>query len=475
LSDEHVTRELARARVLTSHGHTRAALEIVAGLVDVGEGSLEVRRFHAQLLGVNGHHAASLAAYDAYLAIAPGDVDARREQARVAGRAHQFERALRLYAAIDQQYPSDAAARAEAEAKRLFYASRWRDAERAYAHWLEVEPRNEEAAFEYAETLVAQGRFGEARHVYDRLAHQPQPYEIANVARRTLEERSDPSGVLGGMYASSNGYGGQRRLEWSEATGTVVLPMAGDARHKLELSGSSLIFSNDSFRLPAYAGRALASTSAPWGALQGALSIARGDRDLANWQGHAEVDVAVRHDVGLRVALARTALLDNLSAVRDGMAAWGPAMTVMFATSDTDLAVAARANWVDSNLEKAAAVTVRQRVRRGTDEVRLIGDVAHNGWQTSDLRYFSPESFTKVDAGFEWTRWLRVPRFRMDRRSFLSVRYLAGVDSEGEVYHQPHVRFSVEHRQIAVETEASWVASPVYRAAMLRLGVRIGG
>jgi tetratricopeptide (TPR) repeat protein len=434
-----------------------------------------VLRLHAQLLGWNGEHAASLEAYEKYLALRPDDLEARREQARVAGWGQQFARARRLYADIDQRSPSGSAAHAEAEAKRLFYASRWRDAGRAYEQWLTVEPLNEEAAFEYAETLVAQGRLAEARHVYDRLSRQPRPHLMADQARRTLEERANPSGALNGLYVSSSGYSGQRLLEWSEATGIVSLPVLGDARRKFELSGSSLIYSNHMFRLPAYAGKAMAMTSHSWGSLQGSFSLTRGERDLANWQGHVEAGLALRHNLDLRAGVIRTALLENISSVRDGLASWGPSLSLVITQPDIDVAVSARAGWVGRNLEKTGSLLIRQRVHRGTSELRVVGGVNHSAWRESDLRYFSPEAFTRVDAGAEWTRWLRVPKFRVDRRSFLTVQYLIGADSRGALYHQPRARFSVEHRRTAVDTEASWITSPVYRSLTLRLGVRVGG
>ena len=57
-----------------------------------------------------------------------------------------------------------------------------------------------------------------------------------------------------------------------------------------------------------------------------------------------------------------------------------------------------------------------------------------------------------------------------DRR--LTMRHLVGVDSDGEVYHQPSARLLLEHRRVGIDAEAARISSPVYR---LQCGVRIGG
>ena len=126
-------------------------------------------------------------------------------------------------------------------------------------------------------------------------------------------------------------------------------------------------------------------------------------------------------------------MLENLATVRDGVTSWGPSMAVAFATPDTEVAASARAGWVASNLEKAAAASVRHRVRRGTSEIWALAGAHHNAWRHPDVRFYSPLALSRLDAGVEWTRWLHPPRFRADRRRLWSVRYLAGADSDGEI------------------------------------------
>ena len=168
-------------------------------------------------------------------------------------------------------------------------------------------------------------------------------------------------------------------------------------------------------------------------------------------------------------------MLENLATVRDGVTSSGPSMAVAFATPDTEVAASARAGWVASNLEKAAAASVRRRVRRGTSEIWALAGAHHNAWRHPDVRFYSPLALSRLDAGVEWTRWLHPPRFRADRRSLWSVRYLAGADSDGEVYHQPRGRVSIEHRHVALDAEVSAVISPVYHSLTFHLGVRVGG
>ena len=264
----HAARELARARVLAGRGHVAAALDVVDRLTMATSNSAGALRLRAQLLGADAQYAESLLAYDLYLALAPDDAQARREQARVAGWAQQFARARRLYDDIDRRHPGDRAAHAEAEAKRLFFATRWREAEEAYQRWLVLEPTNTEAVFEYAETLAAQGRVIEARAVLDQLVSLSRSHTRAQQARRTIDERAHPSAGLIAHYASMEGYGGYRSLAGSETAGLVSIPLTDDARHRLDVGASALTFSNRALHLPAYAAWVRTATTQRWGVLQ---------------------------------------------------------------------------------------------------------------------------------------------------------------------------------------------------------------
>jgi tetratricopeptide (TPR) repeat protein len=471
----HVARELARARVLNSHGQLPAALTIVAPLAAEPTAAPDVLRLHAQLLGWNGYHNASLKAYDRYLSLVPDDREARREQARVAGWAQQFERADRLYLEIFTRFPGDQAARAEAEAKRLFFASRWREAEHAYQKWLDVEPLNEEAAFEYAETLVAQGRLSEAREAYNTLAGRPRPHQVASLARRTLDERADPSVSVMGLVTSSRGYGGSRMLDTSEIVGRVAMPVLDDSRQVIDVSASSLQFADPMVHVSAYRMGASALTTKRWGSVAGSASLVRGEQDVSYWEGRAQAAVKVKHDLDVHLSLARAPLLENMTTVRANLTVWGPSVTVLFASPDTELAGSAGVVWAPDNAQRTAGVSLRQRLHRGASDLRVVLGVNYSDWDRFDPRFFSPQQFVRADAGAEWTRWLRAPRFRLDRRSSMMLRYLIGTDSNGELYHQPAGRLSLEHRRMALDADAGWIVSPVYRSLSLRLGMRLGG
>jgi tetratricopeptide (TPR) repeat protein len=473
--DVHAARELARARVLENGGHAEAALEIVGELAAAADASAEVQHLHARLLAKNDRHEASLEAYDRYLARVPDDREARREQARVAGRAGNLQLAERLYADLARRYPGDLAVGFEAQAKRLFYASMWPEAERAYQRWLDVEPLDEEAALELADTLVAQGRLLDARGVYDSLSRRGGSHEAAHLAKRALEERRAPSGSLATAYSSSHGYDGQRSLVWSEIGGRVLVPLPDEERRAVSVSASSLVFANRGRQLSAYGANAEGKASYRWGSFEGAAGLVRGAQELSYWQGRADATVALNSAVGVRLSVARTPLLENLSTVRDGVSAWGPTLTVSLTSAETEIAASAGTAWVGSNTQKTARATLSQRVRRGTNQLRLISGFDHVAWSESDPRFFSPSGLERFDAGAEWTRWLRLPKFHLDRRNSIALRYVVGVDSDGELYHQPHARVSLDHRRIAIEAESSWVESKVYRSLGLRLGVRIGG
>jgi hypothetical protein len=331
------------------------------------------------------------------------------------------------------------------------------------------------AAIEYAEWLAAQDQLQEARDLHNQLSGRTQPHAVTDLARRLLQERADPAAALGGAFVSSQGYDGQRRVEWSEARGRVLVPGFSRVRQTLELSGSSLAFSNGVLRLPAYTGGAATTLASGRISIDGSASFARGERNMENWEGHAAADVTLRRGVDLRAGVERTALLENLATVRDGLAVWGPTLSAAFVNHDTEVIASGRVATIAGNVETTGGLSIRQRVRRGLDELHLVGVVNHTGWRQPDVRFFSPESFTRTDAGMEWTRALRPPRFQMDRKSSLTMRYLVGVDSDGEVYHQPSARLVLEHRRVGIDAEAAWISSPVYRSVRLQFGVRVGG
>ena len=294
-------------------------------------------------------------------------------------------------------------------------------------------------------------------------------------ARRVREEAAHPSAGLVASYSSSRGYDGQRQLHWSETGGRVSLPMSGDARHSLDLSASSLMFSNSTIHLPAYSGRARVSTAARGNGLSGDIAIVRGARNLSYLEAHGDATFTLQSDLSVRAGADRMPLFDNISTVRDGLMAVGPFASVMFAAPDTHLSVGGRTAWVGRNVDTEWGIAGRRRAHAGTNSLWVVGGVSHTSWKYSDVRYFSPTSFTRVDAGAEWTHALGLPTFRVDQQSALVVRYLVGVDSHGARYHQPHARLSLQHRRVAIDAEVSLVESRVYRFFSSQLSVRIGG
>jgi hypothetical protein len=244
---------------------------------------------------------------------------------------------------------------------------------------------------------------------------------------------------------------------WSEVSGRVVVPLPDESRRAVSVSASSLAFANRGRRLPAYGATAEARAGYRWGSLEGAAGLVRGAQALSFWQGHADAVLAPHSAVDVRLSVVRSTLLDNLSTVRDGVSAWGPTLTISLATADTEVAASAGAAWVGPNTQKTARATLSRRVRRGTSQLRLVAGFDHVAWSESDPRFYSPTGLARVDGGAEWTRWLRLPKFRLDRRSSITLRYVLGVDSDGARYHQPHARVSLDHRRVAIEGETSWI------------------
>jgi hypothetical protein len=339
------------------------------------------------------------------------------------------------------------------------------------------------AALEIVGTLNSQADAAEdVRRLYAELvnaagarASRLQNREAHVAPHRARDEVANPSATLLASYASSNGYDGQRLLSWSETGGRVTVPMSEDRSQRLDLSASTLMFNNPSIRLPAYSGRVLVSTMSQGIGISGDVALVRGARNLAYLEAHGDATFALGDALRLRVGAERTPLLENISTVRDGLMAAGPFASVTLATPDTHLSLGGRTAWVGNNVDREWGIAGRRRARAGTNHLWVVGALSHTAWKYSDVRYFSPESFTRVDTGAEWVHPVGLPAPRTDQQSALIVRYVAGFDSRGAWYHQPHARLSLQHRRVAVDAEMSLVESSVYRFFSSTLSVRIGG
>jgi hypothetical protein len=108
--------------------------------------------------------------------------------------------------------------------------------------------------------------------------------------------------------------------------------------------------------------------------------------------------------------------------------------------------------------------------------VRIVGWAESLRYQSASPDYFSPSGQLRVDLGVEYTHAFRAPQFRGDRQHTITVGYLAGTDNDGEVYHHPLARLSFEMaRGLAIDAQANWIRSDVYRETSAFVGLRLTG
>jgi hypothetical protein len=433
-------------------------------------------RLRAQVLAWSGRHDDALSAFDRYLGVAPDDIAARREQARVAGWAQQFARAERLYSTLESEYPTLAAVRAEAAAKRLYFAGKWRAAVTAYERWLKVEPSNDEARFELAEALNAAGHTTSARNTYAALAAREQPHHTAAAARDRLNRRSRASVAAFSNAGTSEGYQGQRLLGRTETGARITLPLFANPEQRFTVSAGMLTLRGQHERRDGRTARAdvTISPTSIW-QISASASAADIDRVASTWDGAVDVTSRPTDRIHLNLGVARTRLWENLAAVEAGVATWGPRGGIRFVAPGTEFSIHAAGARAGDNERVVAGTSVAQRIWRGRNELYLIGDSEWMSWRRSDARYFSPAAFVRVNGGAEWRRWVHTPRFRDDRKDQVAVGYLLGSDNRGAIYHQPRARLSFELGSVSFDASGSWIVSPVFRAAEFGLALRVGG
>jgi tetratricopeptide (TPR) repeat protein len=439
--------------------------------------STDLKR-RAEELSWSGRHAEAIRTYDAYLALVPGDLDVMRQQARVAGWSGQYGLSRRLYARAQAQAPGHAAVAAEAAAKSAFYSGRWRASADAYAQWIALEPEASEARFEYAESLRADGRIAEADAALQALILAA-PHDQAIAAFHRAQALRGPSVALVTNGKSAAGYQGQRLLDLSEYGGAVRAAFGNAGTTTLSAQGTRVRASGDQSARNGYAAGIASSTAISRGfALDGRVTV----WDLAA-SGKGIVDAMARAAwrPADRWTLAGGArqepMFENMTTVDRGLTALGGFVAATFDSPRTWFNVQVSQQSVsDDNERTRATLTFSRAVSDRLREVRIVGWAESLRYQSASPDYFSPSGQLRVDLGVEYTHAFRAPQFRGDRQHTITVGYLAGTDNDGEVYHHPLARLSFEMaRGLAIDAQANWIRSDVYRETSAFVGLRLTG
>ncbi|HVQ41240.1 MAG TPA: tetratricopeptide repeat protein [Vicinamibacterales bacterium] len=432
----------------------------------------------ADELSWSGHHAEAIRTYDAYLALMPGDLDVMRQQARVAGWSGQYGLSRRLYARAQVEAPGHAAIAAEAAAKSAFYSGRWRASADAYARWIALEPEASEARFEYAESLRADGRIAEADAALQALilaAHHDQA--IASFHRAQALRGPSVSLVTNGK--SADGYQGQRLLDLSEYGGALRASFGDAGTTSLSAQGTRVRASGDQSARNGYAAGVTGTAAVSRAfSLDGRVTV----WDLAA-SGSGIVDALARaawrpaDRWTLAVGARQEPLFENMTTVDRGLTAVGGFASATFDSPRTWFNLQFSQQSVsDDNERTRATLTFSRALSDRLRRVRVVGWAEWLRYQSSSPDYFSPSGQVRVDLGVEYTHAFRAPQFRGDRQQTFTAGYLIGTDNDGEVYHHPLARLSFEiGRGVAIDGQANWIRSDVYRETSAFVGLRLTG
>jgi tetratricopeptide (TPR) repeat protein len=451
--------------------------EVAPAAVPADTRATDLKR-RAEELSWSGHHAEAIRAYDAYLAVVPGDLDAMRQQARVAGWSGQYGLSRRLYANVQDKAPGNEAIAAEAAAKSAFYDGRWRASADAYARWISLEPEASEARFEYAESLRADGRIADADAALQALittAHHDQA--IASFHR--AQAVRGPSIALVTNGKSADGYQGQRLLDLSEYGGAVRTTFGDAGTTTLSGQGTRVRASGNQSARNGYAAGITSSAAISRGfALDGRVTV----WDLAA-SGKGIVDALARaawrpaDRWTLAVGARQEPLFENMTTVDRGLTAVGGFAAATFDSPRTWFNLHFSQQTVsDDNERTRATLTFSRAVSDRLRALRVVAWAESLRYQSASPDYFSPSGQIRVDLGAEYTHAFRGPQFRGDRQQTITAGYLVGTDNDGEVYHHPLARLSFEiARGLAIDAQANWIRSDVYRETSAFIGLRVTG
>jgi tetratricopeptide (TPR) repeat protein len=473
-----LSRDTTRVRLLAAAERWPEATAAVDALVASGHAPPAVLRLRADVLSWAGRHDAALSAYDVYLSTAPDDHAARRQQARVAGWAGRAEAARAYYEAVIRAQPDAPGPAAEMRAKIAFIEGRWREAIRAYEHWLTLEPDNSEARFEYAESLRGAGETARANEVLANLAADT-GHRLAAAARDRRQLLRQPAAEFAISDRAANGYAGQRLLRLRDQGVTFAMTPGPNPRTTLRAEGVAVQAmasgaTRSGYRMGAAAERAI-TTVLTTGVSLALWDLARTGAPVWHLGASTAWRASDRWTLGGR--FDREPLLETMATIDARMTATGVGGTAAFESPRASATI--EIGWhhlSDGNsrtrLSGSTTRTAHERLRH----VRLIGWGEWIGYGREAATYFSPAGFLRLDGGAEYTFQLGHPRFRDDRGDEVAVGFLLGADNRGTIYRHPSIRASWEFSPgLRIDARGSLIRSRTYNDASVFVSLRVMG
>ena len=471
-----LSRDSARVRLLAAAERWPEATAAVDALVAPGNAPPAVLRLRADVLSWAGRHDAALSAYDEYLAVAPDDHAARRQQARVAGWAGRADAARAYYEAVIRAQPDAPGPGAEMRAKIAFIDGRWREAIPAYERWLALEPDNNEARFEYAESLRAAGETARADEALATLAADT-GHRLAAAARDRRHLLRQPSAAFAISDHAANGYGGQRLLRLRDQGVTFTMTPGVTARTTVRAEGVAVQAlasgaRRHGYRLGAAMEREI-TTVLSTGVNLALWDLARTGTPVWHVGASAAWRAADRWTLGGR--FEREPLLETMATIDARMMATGVGGTAAFESPGASATI--EGGWQhlsDGNSRVRLSASTTASVHERWRQVRLVGWGEWTGYGREAATYFSPAGFLRLDGGAEYTVQFVQPRFRDDRGDQMAVGFLVGVDNRGTIYRHPSIRASWEFSPgLRLDARGSLIRSRTYNDASVLVSVRV--
>jgi hypothetical protein len=177
------------------------------------------------------------------------------------------------------------------------------------------------------------------------------------------------------------------------------------------------------------------------------------------------------------VALERSAFHENVGTIDAGLAAMGLSTRLRFRSPSSSVEMRASRDAIsDGNDRTRITVSAHRALGGRLAPVRLLGWTEVLGFGEERAAYFSPARFLRLDAGLEYVRALRRPRFQGDRKGEFAVGYLVGTDDRGILYQHPMIRLGMDLRPgLAVEARGGWIHSSTYKERSVVVNLRVGG
>ena len=325
---------VVKARLQGALGRVPDALHTIASVI---VGPLELPsalKLHAELLLAAGRYEEAVAAFDRYLTLAPRDLPVRRQQARVDGWRGAYDESLGRYQRLRADHPDVPAVAAEVDAKRAYYAGRWREAAERYTAWLALEPDAVEARLELAQIYDRLGEPARAAEGFRVAFRRGAPHDVSQAAADRLERRRRPSADFFAVSHSADAVERGQLLNLVDSGAGISDDLGrGYGTRVRAFGGPSFADVGDHVWHGQHVGGQLTTMLRAPLRLSGSLAYRKLDTVGGQWFG--DLGLAWRaSNVRLSVGVERSLLLENRSTLTDGISGFGLSTGVRWAPND---------------------------------------------------------------------------------------------------------------------------------------------